>query len=121
MRGICYTATYTDTQDEEFTLSLGAARFIVKPSEPDKFLALLQEVSELHRAGKLPTRLAPQEDDAVFYNEYNQVLVSKLESKVLELREESLKAQKSERFLRDVLQTAPQRFLPRVVTCRILR
>ena len=104
---IFYTATYTNTQDEEFALSLGAARFIVKPSEPDKFLALLQEVSELHRAGKLPTSLAPQEDDAVFYKEYNQVLVSKLESKVLELREESLKAQKSERFLRDVLQTTP--------------
>ena len=42
---VFYTATYTDSQDEEFALRLGAARFIVKPSEPENFLALLQEIS----------------------------------------------------------------------------
>lgn len=104
---VFYTATYTDPKDEDFALSLGAVRFIVKPSEPDNFLAMLREMLELHQAGKLRTGSAPQEDDAVFYKEYNQALVRKLESKVLELKEENLKAQKSESFLRDVLQTTP--------------
>src|SRR5258705_5776917 len=34
---VFYTATYTDPKDEELALSLGAARFIVKPTETDEF------------------------------------------------------------------------------------
>ena len=32
---IIYTATYTEKKDMEFGLSLGAIRYIIKPSEPD--------------------------------------------------------------------------------------
>jgi len=38
---VFYTATYTDHRDEDFALSLGADRFIVKPSEPDMFMAIV--------------------------------------------------------------------------------
>lgn len=41
---IFYTATYTDKKDEEFALSLGAEKFLVKPTEPNKFLEILQGV-----------------------------------------------------------------------------
>jgi len=34
---IFYTATYTDPKDEEFALSLGADRFVLKPQDPDVF------------------------------------------------------------------------------------
>lgn len=104
---VFYTATYTDSKDEDFALSLGAARFIVKPSEPDDFLAMLREVIAIPQTGQDLTGSAPQEDDAAFYKEYNQALVRKLEDKMLELKRENLKAQKSESFLRDVLQTTP--------------
>lgn len=104
---VFYTATYTDPQDEDFALRLGAARFIVKPSEPDDFLAMLREVIAIPQTGQDLTGSAPQEDDAVFYKEYNQTLVRKLEDKMLELKQENLKVQKSENFLRDVLQTTP--------------
>ena len=50
---VFYTATYTDKKDEEFALSLGAEKFIVKPVEPDKFLEILEAVIEEHEAGTL--------------------------------------------------------------------
>ena len=104
---VFYTATYTDPRDEELAMSLGAARFIVKPLEPDIFLALLREVIETPRAGKLVVRLAPIEDEVVFYKEYNRTLVRKLEDKVLELKQANRQTQISESFLRDILRTTP--------------
>jgi CheY-like chemotaxis protein len=41
---IFYTATYTDPKDEEFALSLGADKFIVKPKEPEEFITMVEEV-----------------------------------------------------------------------------
>jgi len=82
---IFYTATYTDPKDEEFALSLGAERFIVKPLEPDRFLALLRETIEAHTAGK---RVAPREpiaEEAEYYKQYNAALIRKLEDKALQL------------------------------------
>src|SRR5512137_2531450 len=40
---IFYTATYTEKKDEEFGLSLGAIRYIIKPAEPEEFLRQIQE------------------------------------------------------------------------------
>src|SRR5262245_24677462 len=41
---IVYTATYTAPEDEELALKLGADAFILKPAEPDDFLARLDAV-----------------------------------------------------------------------------
>ena len=43
---VFYTATYTEPKDEEFALSLGADRFIIKPQEPDIFMNMLKDVLE---------------------------------------------------------------------------
>ena len=84
---VFYTATYTDPKDEDFALSLGAERFIVKPVEPDKFLALLRETIETHEAGKLAAPREPIEEEAEYYKEYNAALIRKLEAKVLQLKQ----------------------------------
>ena len=82
---IFYTATYTDPKDEDFALSLGAERFIVKPVEPDKFLALLRETIETHATGKLVAPREPIAGEAEYYKQYNAVLIRKLEDKALQL------------------------------------
>jgi len=84
---VFYTATYTDLKDEEFALSLGAERFIVKPVEPDVFVAMLREVLENHEAGRLVAPREPVEEEAVHFREYNEALIRKLETKMLQLEE----------------------------------
>jgi PAS domain S-box-containing protein len=84
---VFYTATYTDLKDEDFALNLGAERFIVKPAEPDKFLAQLREIIESHQAGKLVASRKPIEEKGDFYREYNSTLIRKLEAKMLQLKQ----------------------------------
>ncbi len=83
---VLYTATYTDPKDEDFALRLGADRFIIKPVEPDRFLALLREAIETHKAGQPSAPRQPVEE-AEYYREYNAALVRKLEDKMLQLAE----------------------------------
>ncbi len=82
---VFYTATYTDPRDEAFALSLGAARFIVKPQEPEIFIGILREAIKERVAGKLASPQEPPADDAVYLKEYNASLVRKLEDKMLQL------------------------------------
>src|SRR5687768_9043101 len=50
---IFYTATYTERKDEELGLRLGASRFIIKPVEPERFLAIIKEVTREVDSGEL--------------------------------------------------------------------
>ena len=38
-----YTSTYTEKKDEEFGLSLGAIRYIIKPAEPEELLRQIHD------------------------------------------------------------------------------
>ena len=82
---IFYTATYTDPKDEELGLSLGAARFIIKPVEVEDFISILEQVLARVEMGSLtaPKRSLPE--DTTYYRMYNQALIRKLEDKMLEL------------------------------------
>jgi len=82
---VFYTATYTDPKDEEFALSLGAERFITKPQEPDVFMEMVQEVLENYETGRLVALREPAEEETVFFKEYNEVLIRKLEDKLVQL------------------------------------
>ncbi len=82
---VFYTATYTSAQDEELALKLGAARFIIKPVSDDVFVAVIADVLGEHAGGRLGVRPPPADDETVYYRLYNEVLIHKLEEKVLEL------------------------------------
>jgi response regulator RpfG family c-di-GMP phosphodiesterase len=84
---VFYTATYTDPRDEELALSLGAARFVVKPQDPEAFVALLREVMEERETNRLPAPAQTAPEDADYYRLYSAALVRKLEDKMLALEE----------------------------------
>lgn len=87
---VFYTATYTDPKDEEFALSLGAARFILKPQEPEALVEIIEGVIDAHKSGRLTRPCEPGPEEAVYFRDYNEALIRKLEDKLVQL--ESTKA-----------------------------
>lgn len=84
---IVYTATYTEQEDEALALRLGADAFILKPSEPDAFLARLRQV-QANAAASVPSPpQEPVDDERGLLREYSETLIRKLEEKTLELEE----------------------------------
>jgi|WetSurMetagenome_2_1015567.scaffolds.fasta_scaffold00558_7 PAS domain S-box-containing protein len=89
-----YTATYTDSKDEEFALGLGADRFILKPQEPDDFMKIIDNFLEDIAHKKIKPRTIIEHSENVVLKEYNEVLVRKLEDKMLQ-------SEKTEKELRN--------------------
>lgn len=90
---IFYTATYTDPKDEEFALSLGADRFVLKPQEPDELIAIIEDVLRKAKNWSNKKEESAKPEDVIL-KEYNQVLIHKLEDKMLQL-------ERSEREIRE--------------------
>ncbi|MBU4370360.1 MAG: response regulator [Proteobacteria bacterium] len=84
---VFYTATYTDPSDEELALSLGAARFIVKPQDSEAFTALIRQVIEGRETGRPVAPVQPAHEETDYYKLYNEALIRKLEEKMLALEE----------------------------------
>ena len=82
---IFYTATYTERKDEELGLRLGASRFIIKPMEPEQFLAIIRQVIQEYETGRLLSVPPPPEKEEVLLKAYNLSLVRKLDRKVQQL------------------------------------
>ena len=84
---IVYTATYTEPEDERLALRLGADAFILKPTEPDVFLARLKEVQAAASESPPSVPHQPAGDESVLLRQYSEALVRKLEDKRLQLEE----------------------------------
>jgi len=82
---VFYTSTYKDPKDEELALSLGAARFIIKPVELEEFVSILGQVIAEAEAGLLTVPERAVHEETTYYRMYNEVLVRKLQDKLLEL------------------------------------
>lgn len=84
---IVYTATYTEPEDERLARSLGADAFILKPAEPEDFLARIREVEKHRAAGTLVPSKSGAGDEKELLKIYSETLIRKLEEKTLELEE----------------------------------
>jgi DNA-binding response OmpR family regulator len=82
------TATYVTREDQEFALNIGATRFIQKPVDLEKFLAMIAELMEQG----LPTVIKSL-NEFEFYSEYRSRLQAKLDEKKKQItRDERLLA-----------------------------
>jgi CheY-like chemotaxis protein len=85
---IFYTATYTSPQDEQFALSLGADRFLIKPQKPLVLIQLFHELLDEFEGNKPACRAEPAGDEKEVLRQYNEVLFRKLEKKMLDMDKE---------------------------------
>jgi PAS domain S-box-containing protein len=82
---VFYTATYTDSRDEKLALDMGANAFIVKPADPDEFMRRIEEILAANKDGKLNASQRQTAEDEIILKEYNEVLINKIEQKMLSL------------------------------------
>lgn len=100
---VFYTATYTNEDDERLALSLGADLFLVKPLEPDVFVARIQEVLARRSAGATQAAAATPLEETAYLKQYNQALIRKLEDKVADVED----ANRALRIKDDAIESAP--------------
>ncbi len=91
-----YTATYKRKQDEEFALSLGAEKFIIKPREPDVLLKIMDEIIREHKKEEPKTSSKKLIKEEQYLAGYNRRIIKKLEDKVVNLNKEIIRRKKIE-------------------------
>ena len=96
---VFYTATYSDAKDEEFALSLGADKFIRKPTEPVELANMLRAVIEDVAKGVVGERKPVLKGEKEVFKVYSERLIHKLEQKMLNLEREVRERKKAEREL----------------------
>ena len=82
---IFYTATYTTEKDKDFALSLGASRFILKPTDPSDFIDIIQEVLVEKGIGTIRPGVVAIEKETEYLKEHQARLIKKLGDKITEL------------------------------------
>ena len=102
---VFYSATYTDPQDEQLALSLGAARYLIKPVEPQVVLAELQAVLSHWPARPAPATLLEDKD---FYALHDVAMARKLERKLGQIEAMNRQLRENEQNYRQLFETNPQ-------------
>ncbi len=82
---IVYTATYTEEKDANLARDLGADAFILKPSEPEDFIAQLDDVLAREASAEVPRH--PVADQEQILQVYSEALIRKLEEKSMQLED----------------------------------
>ncbi|MBN2538487.1 MAG: response regulator, partial [Deltaproteobacteria bacterium] len=103
---VFYTATFTEKTDEKLAMSLGASRFILKPTEGEQFVRILDEVLDEHRQGILQVPEKPLEDEQTLLEMYDNSIARKLSKTVEKLQDEQKVLIKSQRRLKEAQELA---------------
>ena len=84
---VFYTATYTDPEDRELALTLGASRFIVKPMEIPEFLNIVTDILDEHKRRALPVPAPSRQALSELDHLHKQRLTHKLGQKIHQLEQ----------------------------------
>jgi len=85
---IFYTATYTEREDEEFALSLGADRFVTKPQDPGVLVGIIRDTLSASRPrDESGNAEEPSLEGDHFPEQHSKILFRKLEKKMADLEE----------------------------------
>jgi PAS domain S-box-containing protein len=103
---ILHTASYESNEDKELGLSLGAARYLIKPIEPGEFIKEIKDVIKEFEVGKIPP-LETEITDEEYLKKYGQRVSLKLESKIKNLEEEIQKRKEAELRYRTLFEQSP--------------
>ena len=107
---IFYTATYTERQDEELAMALGAVRFIIKPTQPKAFMQIIQEVLNDSRSEALGPSEEPPRDDKELNHMYTESVGRKLDKKLRELETERAALKASEEKYRALVESVQDHY-----------
>lgn len=97
---VFYTATYIQESDAAFAQQIGADDFILKPAEPDAFLARIQAVVDKADAREWAPRPPELIEEADVLRLYSERLVAKLEKRTLDLDRELAERRRAEEAAR---------------------
>ncbi len=81
---IFYTGTYIDNKDRELAREIGASEFLIKPVAPSEIVKTVKELLESREKGGPSVQPPPSIEEPVFLKLYNERLVNKLKSKIVE-------------------------------------
>jgi PAS domain S-box-containing protein len=91
---VFYTATYTHPKDEDFAMSLGADKFLIKPQEPEFFIETIRQVMRDFKSHGIEIREPSVDGELALLKEYNETLIRKMEYRML-------KSEEAEKKIRD--------------------
>jgi PAS domain S-box-containing protein len=95
---IFYSATNVRAEDKEFGLTLGAARYLIRPLEAEVVLRELRAVLEQWAGPAAPAPL----EDVIFHTLHGLALARKLEDKIAQLEAANRKLQENEARFRSL-------------------
>lgn len=84
---IFYTSTFTTSKDEKHGEALGASQFIIKPTEPDKFLHIINNLITKHKESRLHVPRMPLDDETELAREHEEIVSQKLDKKIKDLED----------------------------------
>jgi len=103
---IFYTAAYTEQKDKEFGESLGADRFIIKPTDPAEFITIIRELINNHPEDSLGEPKTITLGEHEYLSEHNKRLIHQLEKKLAELEGVNKALRKSEKRYKNLFEYA---------------